>query len=465
MTVGRYAAVDLGAASGRVMVGEVGPETLAVTEVHRFANDPVRLPDGLHWDVIRLYQEIRAGLVRAGQVTSAGIDSWAIDYGLIDERGSLLGLPYHYRDDRTTGVRPRDDYAITGIQHLPFNTVYQLLVEPMERRRAAAHLLLIPDLLGYWLTGRVGAERTNASTTGLYDARTSEWSVRMSADLGLRPGLLAPLREPGDLIGPTLPHTGLDVPIVTVASHDTASAVLAVPAETSRFAYISTGTWSLTGIEIDTPILTGASRDANFTNEVGVDGTVRYLRNVMGLWLLQECQRAWSIADTAALVRAAADAPAFASIIDPDDPVFIPPGDMPQRIDDYCARTGQRRPDGHTGYTRCILESLAIGHRSAIRDAVRLSGHDVDVIHLVGGGARNHLLCQLTADACGLPVIAGPVEATAIGNVLMQARADGGPADRTAARALVAATQPTARYDPRGDAQAWDKAAASIGRR
>ncbi|HEY2793122.1 MAG TPA: rhamnulokinase family protein, partial [Micromonosporaceae bacterium] len=406
-----YAAVDLGASSGRVMVGEIDEGTLSLREVHRFPNQPIALPDGLHWDVAGLYREILTGLSRAGDVASVGIDAWGCDYGLIDEAGALLGLPYHYRDARTAHLPARADYPITGIQQLSFNTVYQLLAEPPERLAAARAMLLMPDLLGYWLTGRIGAEVTNASTTALLDVRTRSWSSELCADAHLPTALLPTLRSPGDPIGTTRPETGLGLPVVAVCSHDTASAVLAVPAESPRFAYISAGTWSLAGVELDAPVLSEASRAANFTNETGVDGTVRYLRNVMGLWLLQECQRVWSAPDTASLVEAAASAPAFAAVIDPDDPVFAVPGDMPARIDDYCRRTGQRPPPDRAAYVRCILESLALGHRSALRDAIRCSGHTVEVVHLVGGGARNALLCQLTADACGMPVVAGPVEA------------------------------------------------------
>ena len=240
--------------------------------------------------------------------------------------------------------------------------------------------------------------------------------------------------------------------------------MLAVPAVTDRFAYVCTGTWSLVGVELETPVLSGPSREANFTNEIGVDGTIRYLRNVMGLWLLQECQRTWGEPDAGRLLAAAEHARPFATIVDPDDADFLAPGDMPARIDAFCTRTGQPVPVDRAAYVRCVMESLALAHRAAVRDAVRLSGRDIDVVHIVGGGARNTLLCQLTADACDRPVIAGPVEATALGNVLVQARADGGPADRTSMRALVARTQPTRRYDPTGDQTAWDKAAAVIGR-
>jgi len=459
-----YAAVDLGASSGRVMVGRCGPSTLDLSEVYRFDNEPVQLPDGLHWDIVGLYRQTLTGLHHAGNVHSAGIDSWAIDYGLLDRTGTLLGLPYHYRDRRTEGLPAVHHYLVTGIQHLPFNTIYQLLAEPAERLTAAQTLLLIPDLLAYWLTGRVGAERTNVSTTALYDVNDGDWATTLIERIGLPRRLFPVLREPGDIIGSLLEQTGLDLPLIAVASHDTASAVLAIPATDADFAYIATGTWSLAGVELDAPVLTEASRRANFTNETGVDGTIRYLRNIMGLWLLQECQRVWQEPDTAALVAAAADAPPFAAVVDPDDPTFLSPGDMPARIDAYCLRTGQRPPTSRRAYVRCILESLALAHRAAVRDAGRLSGHDIHVVHLVGGGARNALLCQLTADATELPVVAGPVEATALGNVLIQHRVNGGPADLSAMRHLVATTQALQIYAPIGDATRWDKAAALIGR-
>jgi rhamnulokinase len=307
-----FAAADLGAGSGRVVVGRVGPASLELTEVHRFPNAPVQLADGLHWDILALYQGVLDGLREAGratEITSIGIDSWAVDYGLLDGDGVLLGNPFHYRDARTTGVPqrvwkhadPAALYAATGLQHLVFNTVYQLVAASGSTQLAAAHrMLMIPDLLTYWLTGSIGAEETNASTTGLLDARTGTWAVDLAKRVGISPHLLPPLRRPGDLaglIGPrpsenTSLHRG--IPVTVVASHDTASAVVAVPATRPAFAYISCGTWSLAGLELDAPILTEASRAANFTNERGIDGTVRYLRNIMGLWLLEECRRTWA---------------------------------------------------------------------------------------------------------------------------------------------------------------------------
>ncbi|WP_027346969.1 rhamnulokinase [Hamadaea tsunoensis] len=464
------AAVDLGASSGRVITARVGPDRLDLGAVTRFPNTPVQVGPTLHWDVLALYRDVLDGLRRAGPLDSVGIDSWAVDHGLLDADGRLLGNPVHYRDARTEGivdevlaqVPAADLYAQSGLQLLPFNTVFQLVAaRPTAQFAAARTLLLIPDLLGYWLTGEIGAERTNASTTQLLDIRTGGWNTGLAARLGLPSGLLPPLREPGSRIGPTRAELGLGAtPVTAVASHDTASAVVAVPARGTRFAYISCGTWSLAGVELDRPVLSADSLAANFTNEIGIDGTVRYLRNIMGLWLLQESQRCWGVDDVAELLREAAGVARFRSVVDVDDPVFLPPGDMPARIRDACRDTGQPVPANLAEVTRCILDSLALAHRRTIDQAAALSGQDIDVIHLVGGGARNELLCQLTADACGRPVVAGPVEATALGNVLVQARSLGAAAgDLDGMRALVRATQPVRRYEPTGRPAAWAQAA------
>jgi rhamnulokinase len=470
MTGVSVAAADLGASSGRVVLGRVGDGALELTEAHRFANRPVRVGDTLHWDVLALYAGVLDGLRAVGRsadrLDSVGVDSWAVDYGLLDDSGALLGNPVHYRDARTDGiadqvheiVSPQEFYAVTGVQFLPFNTAYQLVAaHPVARR-----LLLVPDLLAYWLTGVEGTEITNASTTQLLDVRARTWAVDLVRRLGIAPDLLAPLREPGrpagELRSAVLAETGLTgpVPVIAVGSHDTASAVVAVPAADDRFAYISCGTWSLVGVELTEPVLTEDSRRANFTNELGVDGTVRYLRNVMGLWLLQESLRTWGDPDLASLLDAAARAPAFAAVVDADDPAFLAPGDIPSRIADACRRTGQPPPPDRAGVVRCIVDSLALAHRRAVHAARSLSGREVDVVHVVGGGARNALLCRLTADACGLPVLAGPVEATALGNVLVQGRALGavhGGLDSL--RALVRETQVLRRYEPSGDEADW----------
>jgi rhamnulokinase len=473
------AAVDLGASSGRVMVGRVESDRLELEEAHRFANIPVEARGTLHWDILSLFRGVLDGLRAAGRgghdLAGIGIDSWAIDYGLLDSEGNLLGNPVHYRDPRTGGVMakvldivPADElYRTTGIQQLPFNTLYQLVAATKTPQlRAADTLLQIPDLIAYWLTGEIGAEATNASTTQLYDVRTRRWATDLMERLGLPVRVFPELREPGDPAGRLLPRvaeqTGLPTgtPVIAVGSHDTASAVVGVPARGERFAYISCGTWALVGLELDGPVLSEASRLANFTNEGGVDGRIRYLRNVMGLWLLQESMRWWeatgSAVDLSALLAEAARVPAFAALVDPDRPEFLSPGDMPARIAAACRRTEQSVPDTPAQLVRCILDSLAVAFRRTVREAQELSGHEIDVVHLVGGGVRNGLLCQLTADACNRPVLAGPVEAASLGNALVQARTlgaiDGGLAEL---RALITHTHVLSRYEPTGDDAVW----------
>jgi rhamnulokinase len=457
----RLVAADLGASSGRVILGRVGPDTLDLTEVHRFRNGPVELPDGLHWDVLGLYLDVLEGLRAAirggGEPVGLAVDSWAVDYGLVDDAGRLLGNPYHYRDSRTEAAIPEvhalaspgDLYAVNGLQFLPFNTLYQLAAEP---DLAGAEALLVPDLVGYWLTGRRAAEETNASTTGLLDARTGLWSGELVEALGLPAGLLPPIARAGSTLGgltdAVRAAVGADRPIAVTAvgSHDTASAVVGVPAATPNFGYVSCGTWGLVGVEVGAPVITAAGRAANFTNERGVDGTIRYLRNVMGLWLLSESVREWRLhgeVDLDALLAEAAALPAGGPTFDVDDPVFLPPGDMPARIAAACGGGA-----GRAGTVRCILDSLAAAFARAIADAERTSGHRVDVVHVVGGGARNALLCGLLAEAAGKPVVAGPVEATAIGNLLVQARTHGAlRGDRWALRDLVRRTQPLTTYE------------------
>jgi rhamnulokinase len=469
---GVVAAVDLGASSGRVLVGRVGAKDLDLTEVHRFPNEPVALPDGLHWDVLRLYREILDGLRIATRgddpPQSVGIDSWGVDFGLLDGDGVLVANPWHYRDGRHAAgtdavhgrARQSSLYMRTGIQFLPFNTLYQLAaLEGSEAFGRARTMLLIPDLIGYWLTGEAAAEETNASTTGLLDAATRAWPDDLIETLGFARSLFPSLRRPGALLGSIRPEvaeeTGLPAAtaVTHVGSHDTASAVVAVPAGGPRFAYVACGTWSLVGVEIETPVLSEASRAANFTNEAGVDGRICYLRNGMGLWLLQETMRTWERDGTpeelGRLLLLAAALPTGGPVIDPDEPVFLLPGDMPARIEDACLRAGQRPPASRAAVVRCVLDSLAAAFARAVEDASRLSGVSVSTVHLVGVGSQNELLCQLTADACELPVIAGPVEATATGNVLVQARARGlVEGDLGSLRALVRATHELRRYEP-----------------
>ena len=468
---GAVAAVDLGATSGRVILGHVSANELAIRPVARFANTPVRTLDGLHWNVLELYRSVIAGLGAAAReepaVASVGIDAWAVDYALI-RNGRMLGVPYHYRDDRNhaavTTVHGRvsaaELYAANGLQHLPFNSVYQL-----EADRAAGMLdiadsmLLVPDLLAYWMTGRQVAERTNASTTGLVNIATGAWHETLLERLGLPRSLFPELVDAGTAIGPLLPEVareigiGADVTVTAVGSHDTASAVLAVPALAPDFAYISCGTWGLVGVELDKPQLSEAGRLANFTNEGGVDGTVRYLHNVMGLWLLSESVREWerggAVISLPALLAAAAAVAAPVAVFDANDPRFLAPGDMPTRIAQWCHENGMPAPASQAEVVRSIVESLASAFVDAVRTAAALSGTTVSVIHIVGGGSQNELLCQLLADRSGLPVQAGPVEATAIGNVLVQARAAGlVSGSRESLRSLVAAAFPPRRYSP-----------------
>ena len=482
----RVVAVDLGATSGRVMVARVGvdPDVLELDEVHRFPNGAARHADGsLRWEIERLRHEVLAGMRLAadsGPVDGIGIDSWAVDYGLLDADGQLLGDPFSHRDSRTDEVAeavleridPTELYAETGLQQLPFNTLYQLVAARDSERRAdqpatAAVMLLIPDLFGFWLTGAVGAERTNASTTQFYGARSQRWSTGLLERLGLPTRILPALLSPGDVVGTLLPEVaaelGLDpqVPVIAVGSHDTASAVVGVPAGDAPFAYISSGTWSLVGLELAEPVLTDAAREADFTNEGGVDGTIRFLKNVTGLWVLSECLRQWAEdgvanADLASVLRGAADLEASRSVIDINDRRLLPPGDMPDRVLSLVREAALPVPRSPAELTRLILDSLALAYRRCVGTASALAGVDPRQVYIVGGGSENELLCQLTADACGLPVVAGPKEAAALGNVLVQARALGVGLESVAdMRALLRRTQQLKRYQPDPSAN-WD---------
>lgn len=458
------AAVDLGATSGRVMIGRVGDDTLELEEVARFPNGPVEREDGWHWDIEALWAHVRTGLAEALRrepgIESVGIDSWAVDYALL--RGDeLLAEPFHYRDARTArGVEAvhavvpfAELYRRNGLQFLPFTTLYQYAADPLVD--GAEVSLLIPDLFAARLTGRRVAERTNASTTGLLDVHTGEWDTALAATLGIPASVLPPLVDPGDEIGSTADDLGA-LPVIAVGSHDTASAIVAVPLSSPNAAYISCGTWGLVGLEVAEPIVTDAARAANFTNEGGVDGRVRFLHNVTGLWLLSETVRAWEAEDAAAidlpaLLRAASAEPDPAHLFDADDPTLATPGEMPGRI---AALLGAEppTPDERPAFVRVIVESIAAAFARAVRTAGALAAREVDVVHLVGGGALNALLCQATADRTGLPVLAGPVEATALGNVLVQVRALGGfgpDAPLEDLRGRVARAFPPLRYDPR----------------
>jgi rhamnulokinase len=469
---GVVAAVDLGATSGRVMLGHVGTNSVELEHVLRFPNGPVETPTGLHWDIDALYRSILAGLRTAisghDDIASIGVDSWAVDYARI-AGGRMLEAPFHYRDERTLdGVRrvheivsPAELYAANGLQFLTFNTLYQLEADQQQGLlEGVDRVLLVPDLVNFWLGGTEAAERTNASTTGLLGVATREWDDALIERIGFSRRLFADLVDSGTVLGGLSPSViatlggGSGIRLSTVGSHDTASAVVAIPSTTDDFAYISCGTWGLVGVELEQPVLTEESRLANFTNEGGVDGRVRYLHNVMGLWLLSESVRTWEAGgqniELPLLLEQAAQVTTPVAIFDANDPRFLSPGDMPARIAQWCGERGIAAPRSPAEFVRSILESLADAFARAVADAARLAGKTISVIHLVGGGSQNELLCQLTADRAGVPVIAGPVEATAIGNVLVQARAQSMiTGDLETLRAIVAASTEPKRFDPR----------------
>ena len=446
---------------------------MSLETIHRFPNGVVELDGGLRWDFNALFAEVLKGLAAAASVAakngeriaSIGIDTWAVDYGLVNDAGELTSVPFSYRDERSRAtvervhavISPEKLYATTGLQYLQFNTIYQLAAETnLEGLQA----LLIPDLIAFLLTGERRTEATNASTTGLFDAVAGEWATEFLDALGLPRKIFPELIQPGETVGTLLPaileQTGLpaDTTVVAVGSHDTASAVAAVPAaHRDDFAYISSGTWSLVGVELNAPVLSEASRKANFTNERGVDGTIRYLRNVGGLWLLSECQRAWAAQGFSqalpALLDSAAALPAGGPQINADDPAFTAPDNMPDRIRAAVRNTGAVLADRPAAVVRCIMDSLAAGYARTLADAERLTGRSTGVVHIVGGGSQNRLLCQLTADATGKTVVAGPVEATAQGNVLVQARAAGVVAGGLGElRHFVIAGEELERYEP-----------------
>ena len=469
------AAIDLGATSGRVMVGRVGPNKLELRAVARFANTPVRTPDGLHWNILGLYSNALDGLQTAlrenRKLASIAVDSWAVDYALLSH-GRMVGNPFHYRDVRSLAgvekvhglIDPAELYDINGLQHLPFNTLFQLVADHSNGLLDGVdRILLIPDLLNFWLTGRQTAERTNASTTGLINARTGDWDDALVARLGLRRELFADLIGAGETVGSLRDSVAADLHapsglrVIAVGSHDTASAVVGVPMLTDDAAYISCGTWGLVGVELDQPVLTEASRAANFTNEGGVDGRFRFLTNVMGLWLLSESVRSWERdghgIELPELLAQAARVDTPVPVFDVQDECFLAPGDIPTRIVDFCRERGLKPPTTGPEFVRSIVESLAAAFATAIDQAQSLSGKTINVIHLVGGGSLNVLLCQLTADRAGRLVLAGPVEATALGNVLIQARTVGAvDGDLETLRSLIAHTHAPRRYEPRADA-------------
>jgi rhamnulokinase len=474
-------AYDLGASSGRALLGRLNSRTIETEELHRFPNDPVQVRGRLHWDILRLLHETKQALLKAKHrgvtLQSLAIDSWAVDFGLIGRSGELLGNPYHYRDTHTDGVMenlsarltPPYIFGRTGIQFLPFNTIYQLAAMKRDDSpllREADRFLMIPDLLRYFLTGDMYNEFSNATTTQLYNPLRGDWDADLLAAIGIPASWFGPVLQPGASAGELLPSVcgelGIaSVPVIAVAEHDTGSAVAAVPATDRSFAYLSCGTWSLMGTETDRPVISELAQQLNFTNEGGVGGTYRLLKNIMGLWILQETKREWERGGTTLsypqLIGLAEQAPAFAAWIDPDDARFLAPGDMTPRIRDYCRETGQRAPEQPGEVVRCILESLALKYRYVLELTERLSGNAFSGLHMVGGGIQNKLLCQWSASAIGKPVWAGPAEGSAIGNLAVQWIAHGAFADIWEARRVIRESFPVEVYEPI-NRDAWEDA-------
>ena len=476
----QFLAFDLGAESGRGVLGHFDGERLKLEELHRFPNGGVRVLDSLHWDVLRLWNEMKVALSMCSQestnLTGVGIDTWGVDFGLLGRGDVLLGFPYHYRDSRTEGMLQEAFQRLpqatlferSGCQFIQINTLYQLLsmvVAKSPLLEIAETFLMIPDLFNFWLTGHKVCEFTDATTTQFYDPRRNGWSKEICAALSLPSEILPEVVQPGTQLGTLLPsvaaETGLaEIPVIAPACHDTGSAVAAVPAQKENWAYISSGTWSLMGLEVPEPIVTDQALALNFTNEGGVENTFRFLRNIMGLWLVQECRRTWAQAGDEMsydqITQLAEGAKPFTALIDPDDDAFLPPGDMPSRILDYCKNTGQPPPSNEGEILRCALESLALKYRWVLEKLEVVHGRTIDVIHIVGGGAQNQTLCQFTADATATPVIAGPIEATAIGNIAVQAIACGLIGSISEAREVIRRSFNVITYEPQGSAR-WDE--------
>ncbi|HWY45119.1 MAG TPA: rhamnulokinase family protein [Candidatus Sulfotelmatobacter sp.] len=474
-----YLAFDFGAESARAIVARLDSGVLSIKEIRRFKNEPVEYGGGLHWDVARLWYEVRntlAGLDE-GPLASIGVDAWGVDYALLGEEGDLLQNPFHYRDKRTLGIMqevfkrvPKElIYQTTGIQFMPINTLYQLFAAARDTPlllNAARKLITIPDLFHYWLTGNAVCEFTNATTTQLVDPRTRTWAKQLIALLGLPDHLWGEIVEPGTAVGSLLPEIARNfalagVPVIAPASHDTGSAVAAISARDGD-AFLSSGTWSLLGTELDAPHITAESMRLNFTNEGGVNGTTRLLKNVMGLWMLQACCRSWAaqgqLFEHSELMELAARAESFSSLVDPDHESFLNPADMPKSMDGFCLRTHQPPPAGIPGYVRTVLESLAFKYRLVISSLEQLTGRRIERIKVIGGGSKNRLLNQLTADATGKVVLAGPTEATALGNVAIQILATNQASSLEEVREIVARSFPVEKFEPI-DTDKWERQA------
>ena len=480
-----FVAFDLGAESGRAVLGRLSGGRLSLEVKHRFANTPVQMNGLLYWNTPSIWSELKQGLrkavepepgKRAIDLSGIAVDTWGVDFGLLARNGELLGLPVHYRDPRTTSVYKRVCtpagkqliFNSTGIQFMELNTLYQVLA--MVRAGsplldAADRLLFMPDLLTYFFSGKMVTEQSIASTSQMYNPAKRAWAKPMLEQLGVPTDLLGKITPAGRLLGglrrEVIDECGLDAPVISTAGHDTASAVVAAPGEGDNWCYISSGTWSLMGLELDRPIINAQSLAANYTNEVGAAGKIRFLKNIMGLWLVQECRRHWeregSAYDYATLTQMASEARPFKCVITPDHQPFGKPGKMPEKIAAFCKQTRQPAPSSVGEYVRTCLEALALAYRYTLENLEKLSGRKIDVIHIVGGGTQNELLNQMAADACGRQVVCGPVEATAAGNILVQAMATGDVKDLSHARKIVRASFDVKTYRPSGDAQ-WQRA-------
>lgn len=476
-----YLAFDLGAESGRAVLGEYDGSKLTLKEIHRFSNGPVVILGRMHWDVLQLFKEIKIGLslaARESQQQLAGVscDTWGVDFGLIGKDNILLGLPCHYRDSRTDGIMEEafqrvgreEIFQHTGIQFMKINTLYQLLslvVSKSPLLKMSECLLMMADLFHFFLTGRKVAEFTLATTSQAYDPREGSWSWPLLEKLGLPVHIMPEIITPGTIVEDLLPEIAREVnlpslPVIASASHDTAAAVAAIPTRGNNWAFLSSGTWSLLGVEIPHPIINEKSLSYNFTNEGGVEGSFRLLKNITGLWLVQECRRAWERERKSfsydELTRLAADAKPFSALIDPDDEVFLNPANMPAEILNFCERTAQSLPEDRGSMIRCILESLALKYKFILEQLKELSDRRIETLHIIGGGTQNRLLCQWTADATGIPVVAGPIEATAIGNILMQAIALGDISSLKEGREIIYRSFPLVTYQPENTA-AWEE--------
>lgn len=470
MTNRTVLAIDIGAESGRAIGVAFDGKRLTINELHRFPNVSVQVHDTIHWDILRLWHDVQDGIAKATSqhhIDSIGLDTWAVDFGLLDRAGHLIGNPVHYRDHRTDGMVeyvleqvPRAEvFAQTGIQFMQLNTLYQLasmVKADHPALKEAAHFLTVPDLLYYWLTGVRILEYTNATTTQCFNVQTGTWATDLLNRLHIPTHIFGEVVNPGQILG----IMG-DIPVVVAPHHDTGSAVVGVPAQTEHFAYISSGTWSLLGLELPAPVINDAALRANVTNEGGFGKTVRFLKNIMGLWLIQQSKRVWDAEghehSYGELAELAKHADPFISLVDPDDSTFLAPGDMPARIRDFCQRKGQPIPSSIGALSRCIFESLALKYRYVLDLEIALTGRRVEAVHIVGGGSQNALLCQMAANAMGRPVLAGPVEATALGNAISQLIALGELASVHEGRRLISDSFPLTIYQPQ-DSEVWETA-------